>query len=167
MKFLMWLCLIHGNILASQTFSMSKIRSLYCKAPLIKSEAKQLHQLMLNVNTTTAAPVLVCYKGASKMIDAKYVFNPIIKFADFNKGKEMISKAISRDTLNLEMRFIRYSIQSNLPFFLGYNDDLKSDKRFLLANSRNSKDTELKEMIFNYFSTSSVIKKEELKQLKN
>jgi hypothetical protein len=65
------------------------------------------------------------------------------------------------------MHFIRYSIQSNLPAFLGYHDELDKDKRFLLDNTKTSKDPELQEMIFNYFSGLAVIKPEELKQLKN
>lgn len=122
---------------------------------------------MLQMDSETAAPVLICYKGANEMIQAKYTLNPISKLEKFNKGKELIKKAFSRDTLNLEMRFIRYSIQSNLPAFLGYHDDLGKDKQFLLDNTINTKDLELKEMIFNYLSALSVIKPDELKQLKN
>ena len=101
------------------------------------------------------------------MIKAKYSFNPIAKLNQFNKGKQLIQKAFSRDTLNLEMRFIRFSIQNNLPSFLGYRDNLDQDKRFLLNNTKASKDPELQEMIFNYLSGFTTIKPEELKQLKN
>jgi hypothetical protein len=156
MKVLLWLCIIHGNIQAFPIFNLSEIRELYKSAPLVKEDAKKLDQLMLGVNADSAAPVLICYKGASKMIDAKYSLNPIVKFEDFNKGKDLINRAISRDTLNLEMRFIRYSIQSNLPGFLGYHDDLNSDKHFLLINIGNTKDTQLKEMILTYLSAQSV-----------
>jgi len=65
------------------------------------------------------------------------------------------------------MRFIRFSIQSNLPSFLGYHDNLEQDKRYLLDNTKTSKDPELQEMIFNYLSGLAMIKPEELKQLKN
>jgi hypothetical protein len=81
--------------------------------------------------------------------------------------KNSIKKAIARDPLNLEMRFIRYSIQSNLPAFLGYRDELDTDKQFLLDKTRYSKDLELKEMILNYLSALPVIKQDELKKLKN
>jgi hypothetical protein len=167
MKVLLCLCLLHGNIQEKQPVNINKIRDLYCSAPLVKQDAKQLDQLMLGVNVDTDAPLLVCYKGASQMIDAKYSLNPYVKFEDFNKGKELMTKAISRDTLSLEMRFIRYSIQSNLPGFLGYHDELSSDKTFLLVNTRLASDPRLKEMIFTFFCGQSMIKPEELKQLKN
>jgi hypothetical protein len=167
MRLLLWACLLYGHVQAKQPVNINKIRDLYCSAPLVKQDAKQLDQLMVGVNVDTNAPVLVCYKGASQMIDAKYSLNPYLKFENFNKGKELMTKAISRDTLNLEMRFIRYSIQSNLPGFLGYHDELSSDKNFLLVNTRLASDPQLKEIIFTFFCGQSMIKPEELKQLKN
>ncbi|NNU33869.1 hypothetical protein HK413_06425 [Mucilaginibacter sp. S1162] len=65
------------------------------------------------------------------------------------------------------MRFIRFSIQNNLPAFLDYHDELDSDKHYLMVNTKNSNDPELKEMIFNYLSRLAVIKQDKLKQLKN
>lgn len=167
MKVLLLLCLLPSGFLTTQMLDLSKIRGLYHRAAEVKQDAAKLNQLMLQMDSETAAPVLICYKGANEMIQAKYTLNPISKLEKFNKGKELIKKAFSRDTLNLEMRFIRYSIQSNLPAFLGYHDDLGKDKQFLLDNTINTKDPELKEMIFNYLSALSVIKPDELKQLKN
>lgn len=167
MKNLVWLYLLPFSALAVHTFDLHQIRVLYKNGPEVKQEALQLNQFMLQVDSGKAAPVLVCYKGANEMIQAKYTVNPISKLEKFNKGKELIKKAFSRDTVNLEMHFIRYSIQSNSPAFLGYHDDLGKDKQFLLDNTRDNKDPELKEMIFNYLSALSVIKQDEHKQLKN
>jgi hypothetical protein len=167
MKVLVWLFLLRLGANAAHNVDINKVRMLYQRAPEIKRDAIQLNRLMLQVDSGKDAPVLVCYKGANEMIQAKYAFSPVNKFEKFNKGKELIKKAISRDTVNLEIRFIRYTIQSNLPTFLGYHDELDTDKRFMLYNTRNCKDPELKKIIFNYLSTSSVIKPEELKQLQN
>ena len=167
MKTLLWLSLIPFGALTVHTLNLHQIRELYHRAPEFKQDARKLNELMLQSDTATETPVLICYKGANEMIQAKYTLNPLNKLEKFNKGKELISKAFSRDTLNLEMRFIRFSIQSNLPAFLGYRDELDEDKRYLLDNTRNSKDPELQEMIFNYFSGLAIIKPEELKRLKN
>jgi hypothetical protein len=167
MKVLLWLYLLPLGALLVQTFDLHQIRALYHHAPEVKRDALQLNQLMLQVDSGTAAPLLVCYKGANEMIQAKYTLNPMMKLEKFNRGKVLIKKAIARDPLNLEMRFIRYSIQSNLPAFLGYRDELDTDKQFLLDKTRYSKDLELKEMILNYLSALPVIKQDELKKLKN
>lgn len=131
MKVLLLIYLLQMNTRAVQALDIGTIRKLYHSAANVKQDALHLNQLMLAVDTT-APPVLVCYKGANEMIQAKYTLNPIVKLAKFNKGKALLIKAIGRDTLNLEMRFIRYSIQSNLPGFLNYNDELDADKRFLV-----------------------------------
>ncbi|WP_428331484.1 hypothetical protein [Mucilaginibacter sp.] len=167
MRFLLMLCILPGFIQVPQNVDISKIRGLYHSAPVVKQDARQFYQLMLGVDSSAAAPVLICYKGASEMIQAKYALNPIAKLDKFNKGKALLKKAISRDTLDLEMRFIRFSIQSNLPAFLGYHDELETDKRFLLDKTKDNKDPELKEIIYNYLSSLPIIKPEELKQLKN
>lgn len=146
-----WICLFYMH--TSQTFDMNRIRSLYRSAPTAKQDATQLQDLLKGVNNNTAVPVLVCYKGASEMIQAKYTFNPFTKWEKFSKGKKLLQQAISRDTLDLEMRFIRFSVQSNLPGFLGYNDELNTDKRFLAENTKKTKDPELKKMISNYLNT--------------
>jgi hypothetical protein len=166
MTVLMWLFLLRLEAFAPQTLELHQIRSLYHRAAEVKTDALQLNNLLLQADSN-AAPVIICYKGANEMIQAKYALNPVSKLEKFNKGKELIKKAIGRDTLNLEMRFIRYSIQSNLPAFLGYHDELGKDKQFLLDNTRDNQDAELKEMIVNYLSALSVMKPDEFKKLKN
>jgi len=161
------LLLIPCCAFAWQTPDLHRVRELYRRAPEVKQDALQLDQLLLPVDSAVSAPVLVCYKGASEMIKAKYGLNPLNKLENFNKGKVLITRAFSRDTLNLEMHFIRFSIQSNLPAFLGYHDELDRDKRFLLAYTRSSTDPELQEMISKYLSALPSISPEELKQLKN
>jgi hypothetical protein len=144
MKVLLWFCLIPFGKSAVQTTDLDKIRGLYRRAAEIKQDAAQLNQLMLQVDSGSAGPVLFCYKGANEMIQAKYSLNPVVKLEKFNKGKELIKKAFNRDTLNLEIRFIRYSIQSNLPAFLGYHDEFNKDKKFLLDYTGDNKDPQLK-----------------------
>lgn len=166
MKILLWLCLLPFGVHGIQTLDLTKVRALYHTAPDIEQDAIQLNSLMLHVDTTKD-PVLICYKGANEMIQAKYSFNPITKLNKVNKGRSLIQQAFKRDTLNLEIRFIRYSIQSNLPTFLGYHQELGADKKFLLDNTKTHQDADLKKIILNYLSTQPNIKPEELKHLKN
>jgi hypothetical protein len=149
---LVWLFFMPGT-LAAQTFNLRQIRALNHQAPENKRSASDLNKMVMQIDSVTAAPVLVCYKGANEMIQAKYSLNPINKLEKFNKGKVLIEKAFGRDSLNLEIRFIRFAIQRNLPSFLRYHDELERDKQFLLINTRYSNDPELKEMILNYLET--------------
>jgi hypothetical protein len=167
MKHLLWLYSMQMIVQMNQPINLRRVRELYQSAPIFKQDAVRLDQMMLGVDPDHASPLYECYKGATKMIDAKYTINPITKYLDFKSGKNLINKGIMRDSLNLEMRFIRFSIQSNLPSYLGYHGDLPVDEHFLLTHTANNKDPQLKAMIVKYFTTQFPNNAKELKQLKN
>ncbi|MEJ7693739.1 hypothetical protein [Daejeonella sp.] len=95
-------------------------------------------------------PLLLGYKGGATMLMAKHAFNPFSKLSYFKKGKGMLEKAIQVDNNNVELRFLRYTIQTNVPLFLGYNGDLVKDKQFLHQSVARVKDAELKKIITYY-----------------
>ena len=99
------------------------------------------------------------------MVKARYAINPYIKLKDFNKGKTWIETAIKRDTAEVEMRFLRFTIQTNLPSFLKYNSSIMADKNFLLIHFSSLIDHQLKENIYRYLSGSEYCTEEEIKKL--
>ena len=78
---------------------------------------------------------------------AKHAMNPLSKYSYFNKGKKALDEAVNKEPNNLEIRFMRYISQEQTPAFLGYNKYLKSDKAFILAEYRKSKDEDLTKRI--------------------
>jgi hypothetical protein len=151
--------------LLAQTNPIINIRRLYQRAALYKTDAQELDKLVREVNSKSL-PLLLCYKGANEMIKAKHSFNPIAKLDQFSRGKNFISTAFSRDSLNLEMRFIRFSLQSNLPGFLGYRGYLKTDKIYILGHLADCPDADLKHMVTNYLTNSASLTPEEMKQIR-
>jgi len=144
---------------------LAEIRNLYRQAGTEKKASEKLSSLLLKVDTL-ADPLLVCYKGASIMIKAKYQFNPLSKLAYFEEGKSWVEKAVSRDPGNSEIRLVRFSLQTNLPAFLGYNNAIEEDKKNLIDNYGLLKDSTLKININNFLSGSKFCSAEELKKLK-
>jgi hypothetical protein len=94
------------------------------------------------------------YKGAITMVSAKFAFNPFAKFDLFNTGKTILTNALLKDNNNIELRFIRFSIQSNTPSFLQYNQYINSDKQFLLNQLLGLKDIDLKKRITKFLKAS-------------
>lgn len=152
MRLSVYFCLAPFMLLSIQQPDMTKLRGLYQKAAANKQDARLLNEWAATIDTGSL-PVLVCYKGANYMIQAKYTLNPINKLNKFVQGRELMEAAIKKDTADLEMRFIRYALQNNLPAFLGYDDDKETDRRFLLRNLSEQKDDRLKRLIINYLST--------------
>lgn len=85
-------------------------------------------------------PLLLGYKGAVELGMARHATNPFKKMSYFSSGKEHLEEAIAKDTSDVELRFLRLTIQVNLPSFLGYSDDIESDHKFVLANLGDTED---------------------------
>ena len=64
----------------------------------------------------------------------------------------MLEKAIEFDQKNVELRFLRYTIQTNVPSFLNYSEDKERDKLFLVQSLNSLKDQKLKNIISNYLN---------------
>ena len=45
----------------------------------------------------------------------------------FNRGKSILEEAIEANPLNVELRYLRYSLQKRVPDFLGYNANIDED----------------------------------------
>lgn len=147
-------------------FEVAKLRKLYYQAAEDKAAVKKLSTLLSNVNDKSPA-ILLSYKGATEMMEAKYAINPITKLSKFNKGKQNIEKAVLIDPQQVEVRFLRFSIQTNLPSFLGYNEHIKTDKQILINSIVKIDDEQLKENVINYLLISKQCTNEEIKKLKN
>ena len=105
--------------------------------------------------------LLLGYKGAAQMMMAKHVINPLSKMSHFSKGKKAFSKAIEDQPSNVELRFLRFSVQSETPEFLGYKDNLEEDKKMLFLNIDAMKDRELKKMILQFFTKAKALSQTE------
>ncbi|HKG06320.1 MAG TPA: hypothetical protein VKB19_07680 [Pedobacter sp.] len=144
---------------------VKEIRSLYNQSVTSRDAAMRLQQSLLRVDGDDD-PLMVCYQGVAEMIQAKYVFSPISKIRSFKKGKALIEQAISRDVDGVEIRYLRFTIQTNLPRFLGYYNEVELDKKFLIAKTAALDDKQLKQQIIDYLSASVYCTDIEKKQIK-
>lgn len=102
-------------------------------------ESKQTAQNLLSILEKQEQSAFVLgYKGATKMVMAKHVFNPFTKLSYFNAGKKMLNTAISKDNENVELVFLRYATQVSAPSILGYNHHIEGDKKLILKSLNNN-----------------------------
>jgi hypothetical protein len=132
---------------------LKKIRLLYHQSAASRDAARQLRELLAGMNAD-ADPLMACYLGAAEMIQAKYALSPVSKFRSFKKGKGLIEEAIARDKDGVEMRYLRFTIQTNLLRFLSYYNEIDRDKKFLLSKISVLNDKDLKRQIISYLSDS-------------
>lgn len=107
-------------------------------------------------------PVSIAYKGAYTMMKAKYVSSPFKKYAYFNEGKTLIEKAIEQAPKNLEIRYLRATLQANLPKFLNYYENINDDIDFVLTNLKTAEiSKEVKYKIIINLVAANLISKEQ------
>lgn len=136
------LCLLTS--IKSIAINLDYIRSNYEKAVSDKSICEaminELEQSKLN-------NVQLAYLGGLQTIWANHTNNPLSKLNTFKKGKANIAKAIKSEKSNVEIRFVRLSIQKNCPKFLGYSENIVEDEHYLKAHFEKVKSENLKKMM--------------------
>lgn len=126
----------------------------------------QVADAFLQSTSNTQHAVLLGYRGAVTMSKAKHYNNPFKKLETFTAGKNILENAINTNSNNLELRYLRFSVQTYCPAFLGYNN-MDADKLFLLTNLPNYNDTYFKNKIIAFMLQSKLVNVKEKEALQH
>ena len=144
------------------------LRNLYVKA-LQNADSNDFLLNSLEKNTAKNS-LLLAYQGACEGLKAKYVMNPYKKMTYLRKSQESLTKAISQEPNNIEIRFLRFSIHHNLPDFLKNNNYLEEDRLVIVKNIHTEISKKIAketlQMIVDFLVNSKRCKKEEIIILK-
>ena len=132
-------------LLTISEYDIHTARQLFLSAGNQKQKAND--QLQLAENKSQSENIFEGYKGVALMMMAKHSLNPFQKLKLFNKGKSIFENAISKDSMNIELRYLRLAVQSNTPGFLGYTYAIESDRKYLSQNMIRISDIELKNLV--------------------
>jgi len=143
---------------ALQAQSLEKVRAAYITASDSKENATAFAELIANAPTDV---VLSAYKGASKMILAKFGGGRV---ALLKEGKPLLENALKQQPQNAELHLIRLSVQEHLPKVVPYRNNITADKDFILAHHA-QQSPELQKHIAGFVKKSKVFSDEEKKKL--
>ena len=147
-KILFILSLLVGINAGASIPSIKEVRSLYQKAAIEKDSCIRLLSLLENCDRENA--LLLGYIACAKMIMAKHVLNPLKKLSFFMTGKQTLDNILYSNINNIELRYLRLTIQTNIPSFLKYRGDIDNDKQYLIQSLPNIQDEQLKILISAY-----------------
>jgi hypothetical protein len=131
------------------------------EVPAVKHLRKQLVTAITNPHVTDSLynnlsllsykpPLIVAYIGALDALKAKHAWNPYSKIKYLNQSEKVMQSAVIGDPHNIEIRFMRFSIQYNVPGFLGYGKNLTDDREEIVKQiSRRNFGTADKELTVN------------------
>ena len=149
---------------SNATVDIASVRSMFQQGASDEKKKKKMIRMLAPYDEQK--PLLLGYKGSGTMMMAKHVFSPFSKLSYFKKGKQMLESAINTDHKNFELRFLRFTAQTNIPSFLGYDSDIQKDKEFILNHFLQIKDTGLKQFVLPALIKSKYLTTIEKQQLK-
>lgn len=110
------------------------------------------------------------YCGTLEALKAKHSWNPYNKIKYVKVSLRTMQKAIDMDKENLEIRFMRFSIEHFTPSFLGFSKDLPIDRKEIIKHYQNRNfgvaDQELIKNVAKFMIESKRCTTEEIKILK-
>ncbi len=109
---------------------LSSIRSAYLKGSTDESSAESLMSL---TNGKTDA-IYKAYNGVAWGFKAKHSYNPVNKLDYVNKCIKLLNEAASAKSTDVEIRFLRFSVEENLPSIVSFTSHITDDKNYIISN---------------------------------
>lgn len=150
-----WILVLAIFLTTSSSFAnvnLKSVRDYYFKVNLEEISLDKYEDYISNLQNDARVEIKA-YEAVVWFLRAKDYLNPMNKLEAFLEGKKQFKLLIDKHPNNLELRFLRYTIQDNAPVFLGYKDELKEDHNFLVENMNNTKDNDLQKRILNYLKS--------------
>jgi hypothetical protein len=147
-----------------QGMTVEEARKIYSALMQDKATCEAAYKKFSQV-TAADNTLLMGYKGAVTVAMSKYVKVVKEKIGYFNNGKKLIEAAIAEDDKNVELKFIRFTIQSNCPPALKYNQNIPADKKYIIDNLTNVKNASVRSSIKEYLLQSKDVSEVEKQKI--
>ncbi len=105
---------------------ISTVRSRYKMAVNSSSECDRLSADLEKYTITDK--LFYAYKGATKALAAKHASSMSSKLRYVKEACELLDLAASAYPSEIEIRYLRFAIEKNVPAFLGYNKHIQEDR---------------------------------------
>ncbi|WP_407428981.1 hypothetical protein [Arcticibacter sp.] len=110
---------------------LDKVRAQFYQAVENKAVAEKFLERMKRDQGISA--VHLAYYGCAQTLMGKHAWNPYQKLAHLKSGMQVLSTASKKAPDDLEIRFLRFSIEHYLPSFLGMSKHLDEDRKKIVS----------------------------------
>jgi hypothetical protein len=153
----------------SNAHSIDELRKTFQLAVESSSVTDKLSSELSKITKPDA--VTLAYIASVEALKAKHTWNPMSKLQYMENHKKIMTEAVRKSPNNLEIRYLRFNVQYNVPAYLGYSGNIEEDKKFIIDAFLNKKfDTTNKNLIKEVYAfmiqTKSLSAEEKLKMEK-
>ena len=121
----------------SSAADLPQIRKEYYAAVNDVKAAEKFYDKLRKNNSQE--PILMAYLGIAQAVKARHAINPYTKLSFLKSGMKSLNAAVLKSPDDLEIRFLRFTLEHHVPSFLGYSEHLESDKKKILQLSTQKK----------------------------
>jgi len=111
--------------------NLRHIRSLLVVCMNSSKTTDSLYKSLAAIRKPTG--VITAYLATLSACKAKLSWNPYMKVKHLNNAEATYKTAVNADPHNIEIRFLRFSVEHNVPGFLGFNKDLVTDRDEIIS----------------------------------
>lgn len=111
--------------------NLRHIRSLLVVCMNSSKTTDSLYKSLSAIKNRTG--VISGYLATLSACKAKLSWNPYMKVKHLNTAEATYKIAVNADPHNIEIRFLRFSVEHNVPGFLGFNKDLNTDSEEIIT----------------------------------
>lgn len=154
--------------LGLKALDLQAVRKEFHEAVNNKDVAEQFYTAMKRDQHQSA--LTLAYYGSAQTLMGKHAWNPYKKMTYLKEGLADIGKAVLKSPGNLEIRFLRFSVEHYIPQFLGMSKHLEDDKKAILdlisKEQYGTTDSVLRNNMISFFISSGRFSKAEMVALK-
>ncbi len=124
--------LLFISILFSIQSQLTEVRNMYIKAIDDVSYADRL----VDITKNESSGIKIAYHHTGVALQAKHSWNLATKMRKAKKAANGLNLAVLKDKANVEIRFLRFSFEANVPSLVGLTKHLAADKKVILKKIR-------------------------------
>jgi hypothetical protein len=111
--------------------NISEVRNIYKEAI---ENSEKADQLVAKTQSQKSNALMHAYYGTGVALQAKHSWSPSTKLSKAKAAAIALNAAVNASPTDLEIRFLRFSFEANIPSFLDMSEHLDADKKWILAN---------------------------------
>lgn len=155
------LLVLSGSL--SSACNIDEIRARFSKAADDEKTASSLLETLKNCPQKSS--LITAYIGATEALMGKHAFLPTSKYSWCKKSESDFGSAVTKDPESLEIRYLRFAVESNLPSFLNMSKHVDEDRKKMMQLIGSSTDKSMKPKVARLLIDSKTCSKQEEMQL--
>lgn len=128
---------IHSWSIAATMNDINVIRVVFNEAIEDGEKAKVLFEKLSELKPANNT-LQFAYLGATEALLAKHSYNPFSKLTYVNSALNKLNQSVALNENNIEIRYMRFSVEANMPAYLGYSKHIDADKSIILKGLSSS-----------------------------